>query len=75
MKDCPVAISGSKEFTALVTEEDLKSGLNSYLMGHRLPDEDSEKTSSLPMALGFLLPILLISLTLFLLYLFQNRLF
>lgn len=74
IKDCPEAVSGSREFTELVHPEDLRGGLAYYLIGDRLPLANPKKSSLLPVLLGFMLPVLLIAITMLLLQLFQNHL-
>lgn len=75
IKDCPVAVSGNREFTQIVASEDLKKGLEYYVMGRRLSYENHEKGSIVPILLGFILPVVLISFTMLLLYFFQNQRF
>lgn len=75
IKDCPEVVSGSREFTVLIEPEDLRGGIAYYMMGDRLPREYRKKSSPLPILLGFILPVLLMAITMLLLHLFQNRLF
>lgn len=61
---CPLALSSGKEFTQLVYPEDLH-----YIMGRRLQYRDNSKKSILPFLLGFILPVILISFTMLVLFL------
>lgn len=74
IRECPRAVSSDREFVSLVYAEDLKTGMENYTIGRRLQYEDSSPKSILPVLLGFFLPILLISVTMLLLYLFWNKL-
>lgn len=72
MMQCPKAISGDRKVQRLVYAEDLKSDANRYMIENRLYEKEDKKKAILPVLLGFILPALLIAVTMLLLYLFGN---